>query len=121
MTALYIIRSVEGCDPHHVLEIALRKLAQREVNLVRCRRWGAQWSLESSVSPKYFILWTIGIGKSFIVISEKRRLRLLVKTMAFHFSGAIERKEEDRRFCRRSSELFNDTIARSRFKERLII
>jgi hypothetical protein len=39
-----------------------------------------------------------------------------VKNMALDFSGAIEKKEEDRKFCRRSSELFNDTIARSKFE-----
>ena len=68
-----MIKSMEGCDPHHVLEIDLRKLAQREVNLKRCWRCGAQRSLESSVSPKHFRFWTIRIGKSFIVIAEERR------------------------------------------------
>ena len=36
--------------------------------------------------------------------------------MALHFSGAIEKKEEERRFCRKSSELFKESIARSRFE-----
>jgi hypothetical protein len=50
------------------------------------------------------------------VISEERRKRLLVKIMALHFSGATEKKEEDRRFCRRLSELFKESIARSIFE-----
>jgi len=36
--------------------------------------------------------------------------------MALYFSEAIENKEKDRRFCRRLSELFNESIARSRFE-----
>jgi hypothetical protein len=59
------------------------------------------------------MFWTIGIRKSFMVISEERRKRLLIKIMVLHFSGAIEKKEEDRRFCKRSSELFKESIARS--------
>lgn len=39
-----------------------------------------------------------------------------MKIMALHLSGAMEKKEEERRFCRKSSELFNESIARSRFE-----
>lgn len=53
---------------------------------------GAQQSLESSVSPRNFILWTIGVEISFIIIFGKRRYRLLVKIMALRFLGATEKK-----------------------------
>jgi len=73
---------------------------------------GAQQNLESRVSPRYFMLCTTRISVLLMVIFGCARYCLLVKILAFHFSGDMEKKDEVIRFCSNSSELLRDAMER---------
>jgi hypothetical protein len=48
-----------------------------------------------------------------MIISGQLLKRLLVNIKALHFSGAIEKKEDDKILCKEFNALLSDMVARS--------